>query len=193
MSGQYEDDLDNSDDVIYTGQGGNDLLGNKRQISDQKMERGNLSLKHSMEQGLPVRVTRAHQCKSSYVKKVYTYDGLYKVVKYWAEIGLSGFTVYKFRLQRLDNQPPLTTTQVQFTRGRIPTSLSELSWLVCDDISCGLENIPTPATNLVDDPEVAPTDLTYIRHLKISKNVKLPPTAPGCGCHGACTDPRVCA
>ena len=41
----YEDDLDNSENVIYTGQGGHDLLGNKHQIRDQKMERGNLALK----------------------------------------------------------------------------------------------------------------------------------------------------
>lgn len=45
LSGQYEDDLDNSEDVVYTGQGGNNLLGNKRQIKDQVMERGNLGLK----------------------------------------------------------------------------------------------------------------------------------------------------
>lgn len=45
MSGQYEDDLDNCDDVVYTGQGGNNLRGNKRQISDQVLELGNLGLK----------------------------------------------------------------------------------------------------------------------------------------------------
>lgn len=45
LSGQYEDDLDNSEDIVYTGQGGNNLLGDKRQISDQKLERGNLALK----------------------------------------------------------------------------------------------------------------------------------------------------
>lgn len=45
ISGQYEDDLDNCEDVIYTGQGGNNLLGNKQQIGDQKLERGNLGLK----------------------------------------------------------------------------------------------------------------------------------------------------
>ena len=45
LSGQYEDDLDNSEDVIYTGQGGNNLLGDKKQMHDQKMERGNLALK----------------------------------------------------------------------------------------------------------------------------------------------------
>ena len=45
LSGMYEDDLDNSEDIIYTGQGGQDLLGNKRQIRNQTMERGNLALK----------------------------------------------------------------------------------------------------------------------------------------------------
>lgn len=74
----------------------------------------------------------------SYVGKVYTYDGLYEVifvvldvcflmyvsrlsnilvvqvVNYRAETGISGFTVYKFRLERLDveGQPTLTTAQV---------------------------------------------------------------------------------
>lgn len=45
LSGQYEDDVDNSEEVVYTGQGGNDLLGNKRQVKDQEMIRGNLALK----------------------------------------------------------------------------------------------------------------------------------------------------
>lgn len=45
LSGQYEDDVDNSEEVVYTGQGGHDLLGNKRQIRDQVMTRGNLALK----------------------------------------------------------------------------------------------------------------------------------------------------
>jgi [histone H3]-lysine9 N-trimethyltransferase EHMT len=48
LSGQYEDDLDNADTITYTGQGGHDLLGNKKQISDQKLERGNLALKVCM-------------------------------------------------------------------------------------------------------------------------------------------------
>lgn len=45
ISGMYEDDLDNAEDVVYTGQGGHNLTGNKRQMGDQKMERGNLALK----------------------------------------------------------------------------------------------------------------------------------------------------
>ncbi|RVX06887.1 Histone-lysine N-methyltransferase, H3 lysine-9 specific SUVH4 [Vitis vinifera] len=91
LSGQYEDDLDNSEDVVYTGQGGNNLLGNKRQVQDQVMERGNLALKNCMEQCVPVRVIRGHKSANSYVGKVYTYDGLYKAYVmnregFWGEL-----------------------------------------------------------------------------------------------------------
>ncbi|XP_022863184.1 histone-lysine N-methyltransferase, H3 lysine-9 specific SUVH4-like isoform X2 [Olea europaea var. sylvestris] len=197
LSGQYEDDQDNCEDVVYTGQGGNNLLGDKRQIRDQVMERGNLGLKNCMEQSIPVRVTRGHQCRkneNSYAGKVYTYDGLYKVVKYWAEKGVSGFTVYKFRLKRLDGQPPLTTNQVYFTRGRIPNSISEIRGLVCEDITGGQEEIPIPVTNLVDEPPIPPKGFTYIKGMKFAKNIIFGTKAPpGCNCQGKCTDPRTCA
>ncbi|XP_022888854.1 histone-lysine N-methyltransferase, H3 lysine-9 specific SUVH4-like isoform X1 [Olea europaea var. sylvestris] len=197
LSGQYEDDQDNCEEVVYTGQGGNNLLGNKRQIRDQVMERGNLGLKNCMEQSIPVRVTRGHLCRkteNSYAGKVYTYDGLYQVVKYWAEKGVSGFTVYKFRLKRLDGQPPLTTNQVYFTRGRIPNSISEIRGLVCEDITGGQEDIPIPVTNLVDDPPIPPKGFNYIKDMKYSKNINLRTNAPpGCNCQDKCTDPRTCA
>ncbi|XP_024963740.1 histone-lysine N-methyltransferase, H3 lysine-9 specific SUVH4 isoform X1 [Cynara cardunculus var. scolymus] len=193
LSGQYEDDLDNCEDVVYTGQGGNNLLGNKRQISDQVMKRGNLGLKNCLDQDVPVRVIRGHQSSSSYVGKVYTYDGLYKVVKHWAEKGVSGFTVFKFQLKRIEGQPSLVTEQVHFAHGRIPSSVSEIRGLVCEDISGGLENIPIPATNLVDDPAVAPTGYTYCKSIQVSKSVVLPTSASGCNCQGSCTDPRNCA
>ncbi|KAE8669844.1 N-alpha-acetyltransferase MAK3-like isoform X1 [Hibiscus syriacus] len=199
LSGMYEDDLDNAEDVVYTGQGGHDLTGsNKRQIRDQVLTRGNLALKNCHDLGVTVRVVRGHECTSSYSGKVYTYDGLYKclvlpcktisfqidlslvlcilimqgfnrtlcistptphlqVEKYWAEKGLSGFTVFKYRLRRLEGQPTLTTSQVQFAHGRVPQCTSEIRGLVCEDISGGQENVPIPATNLVDDPPVAPT------------------------------------
>lgn len=193
LSGQYEDDLDNSEDVIYTGQGGNNLLGNKKQVSDQKLERGNLALKNSMLEGLPVRVIRGHDSKSSYVGRVYTYDGLYKVVKYWAEKGVSGFTVFKFRLKRLEGQPDLTTNQVQFVRGCVPNSISELRGLVCEDISWGQENIPIPATNLVDDPPVPPVGFKYSKSVEVAQTVKIPAPSVGCNCEGSCVDPKICS
>ncbi|XP_043703544.1 histone-lysine N-methyltransferase, H3 lysine-9 specific SUVH4-like isoform X1 [Telopea speciosissima] len=193
LSGQYEDDLDNSEDVVYTGQGGNNLLGNKRQIQDQVMLRGNLALKNSLEHCVPVRVVRGHESTSSYCGKVYTYDGLYKVVQYWAEKGVSGFTVFKYRLRRLEGQPVLTTNQVHYARVHVPNSLSELRGLVSSDISGGLEDIPIPATNLVDDPPVAPEGLTYTKSIQVAETVKLPISAPGCSCKGTCIDTKTCA
>lgn len=45
ISGMYEDDLDNAEEVVYTGQGGHNLTGDKRQNRDQVLKRGNLALK----------------------------------------------------------------------------------------------------------------------------------------------------
>ncbi|KAK4747702.1 hypothetical protein SAY87_014288 [Trapa incisa] len=126
LSGMYEDDLDNADEIVYTGQGGHNLTGDKRQIKDQTLERGNLALKNCIDQDVPVRVIRGHECANSYTGKIYTYDGLYKVVKFWADKGISGFTVYKYRLRRIQGQPMLTTNQVQFINGRVPQSVSHL-------------------------------------------------------------------
>ncbi|KAK7311287.1 hypothetical protein RJT34_09321 [Clitoria ternatea] len=192
LSGMYEDDLDNAEDVVYTGQGGHNLTGDKRQIRDQKLERGNLALKNCVDQSVPVRVVRGHESRSSYTGKVYTYDGLYKVVNYWAEKGISGFTVYKFRLRRLEGQPTLTTNQVYFTQGRVPQSLGEIRGLVSEDITGGQEDIPIPATNLVDDPPVPPIGFKYFKSVKVANNVKLPTNATGCKCKGICNDPTTC-
>nr|KJB76301.1 hypothetical protein B456_012G082600 [Gossypium raimondii] len=193
LSGMYEDDLDNAEDVVYTGQGGHDLTGNKRQIRDQVLERGNLALKNCVDLGVTVRVVRGHECANSYSGKVYTYDGLYKVVHYWAEKGISGFTVFKYRLRRLEGQPTLTTSQVHFTYGRVPQCPSEIRGLVCEDISGGQEVVPIPATNLVDDPPVAPTGYQYSKSMKFARNIKLPANAAGCDCKGLCWDPKTCA
>ncbi|KAE8720075.1 Detected protein of unknown function [Hibiscus syriacus] len=120
-----------------------------------------MSSQNSVDLGVPVRVIRGHESASSYSGKVYTYDGLYKVVQYWAEKGISGFTVFKYQLRRLEGQSILTTNQVQFIFGRVPKSSSEIRGLVCEDISGGQEDVPIPATNLVDDPPVAPTGKLY--------------------------------
>ncbi|XP_024196929.1 histone-lysine N-methyltransferase, H3 lysine-9 specific SUVH4 isoform X3 [Rosa chinensis] len=193
LSGQYEDDVDNSDEIVYTGQGGNDLLGNKRQIQDQVMRMGNLALKNNMEQFVPVRVIRGHKCDTSYTKKVYTYDGLYQVHHYWAEKGVAGFTVFKYRLKRLPGQPKLISNQVLYTNGKGSKAQSELPGLVCKDICNGLENIKVPVTNIVDIPPVAPEGLTYITTTEVAKGVKIPPHAHGCNCQGNCTNSKTCS
>ncbi|KAL5222075.1 hypothetical protein ABZP36_026788 [Zizania latifolia] len=193
MSGIYEDDLDKADEIIYTGQGGNDLLGNHRQIGSQQLQRGNLALKNSKDNCNPIRVIRGHVSKNSYSGKVYTYDGLYKVVDDWVQNGVQGHVVFKYKLKRLEGQPSLTTSEVRFTRAEAPTTISELPGLVCDDISGGQENLPIPATNLVDDPPVPPTGFVYSKSLKILKNIRIPSNCIGCDCEGDCAINKNCS
>ncbi|GAY62173.1 hypothetical protein CUMW_215690 [Citrus unshiu] len=56
-SGGYDDNLDNSDVLIYTGQGGNGMNGGK-EPEDQKLERGNLALANRTHEQNPARVIR---------------------------------------------------------------------------------------------------------------------------------------
>ncbi|XP_030960394.1 histone-lysine N-methyltransferase, H3 lysine-9 specific SUVH4-like isoform X1 [Quercus lobata] len=192
LSGQYEDDVDNSE-VVYTGQGGNGLLGNKHQIKYQVMCRGNLVLKNNMYQDLPIRVIRGHKCAGSYTHKIYTYDGLYKVDHCWNERSAFGFNVFKYRLRQIEGQPKLVTNQVDFARQLVSKGCSELNGLVCKDISGGQENIRIPATNVCDVLPVAPSGFKYIKSNRVAKNVIIPPNAPGCNCKGKCTNAEKCS
>ena len=51
LSGGYEDDLDNGDEIVYTGHGGRDQETNK-QIADQNFSRWNRALAYSSLNGL---------------------------------------------------------------------------------------------------------------------------------------------
>ena len=96
LSGGYEDDVDDLDYILYTGQGGQDTPGGK-QIADQEFTKGNRGLQLSHEYGLPVRVTRGHQIKNGPVSG-YRYDGLYFVENYERSIGTRGFKICRFHL-----------------------------------------------------------------------------------------------
>ncbi|XP_072965269.1 histone-lysine N-methyltransferase, H3 lysine-9 specific SUVH4 isoform X3 [Typha angustifolia] len=148
---------------------------------------------NSKENYVPVRVIRGHVSPSSYCGRVYTYDGLYKVEDYWPEKGLSGFTVYRYRLKRLEGQKSLTTTQVKFAREQVPKSISGLRGLVSDDISGGQEKFPIPVTNLFDSPPVAPTGFVYCKSLQVPNNWPIPENVLGCDCRGDCSNSRSCS
>ncbi|TYH25673.1 hypothetical protein ES288_A03G187800v1 [Gossypium darwinii] len=193
MSGQYEDDFGNREEIVYTGEGEKDIPGKKRQFRDQVMRCGNLALKNNKKQSVPVRVIRGHKCDDSYSKKVYIYDGLYKVTGYWDEKGVSGFKVFKYRLKRLRGQDNLTSqNQVHFVRGKVSRVQQELPGLVCKDLSNGQEDKCIPVFNFYN-PSLAPTGFKYINSIKLAKNVSIPPDAPGCNCRGKCTNPRSCS
>jgi putative restriction endonuclease len=100
LAGNYEDDCDFGDTIIYTGLGEQDPFSRK-QVADQTLTRQNLALAVSMQQGLPVRVVRGSTYRSPFSPpRGYRYDGLFTVESFWHEKGAAGFTVWRFRLEQ---------------------------------------------------------------------------------------------
>tara|TARA_Y100000816_G_C26029742_1_gene539004 strand:+ start:48 stop:1178 length:1131 start_codon:yes stop_codon:yes gene_type:complete len=97
LSGGYEDDIDEWNNIIYTGQGGQNRPGGRKQIADQEFTKGNEGLRISCKYNLPIRVTRGFQIKNG-PSKGYRYDGLYYVNKFERVRGKSGFYVCRFHL-----------------------------------------------------------------------------------------------
>jgi putative restriction endonuclease len=98
LSGGYEDNQDRGSILIYTGHGGKDPKSGK-QISDQLLERQNLALAVSCDQGLPERVVRGADPTNRFAPDSgYRYEGLFNVESYDHVPGKSGFLVWQFRL-----------------------------------------------------------------------------------------------
>jgi len=157
-AGCYEDDKDSGDELIFTGEGGNDLLGNKKQVAAQELRRGNEALVGNIRLGLPVRVTRKNKDKHGIYGIVLIFDGLYDVVEYWLEPGKEGHLVYRFRLVRCPEQGELLSHAVTFGGMSAPKQLVPLGrpGIVDVDITNGQEKIPIPAVNETDDNEIPP-------------------------------------
>ncbi|PRQ26233.1 putative methyltransferase [Rosa chinensis] len=108
-SGRYVNNLQSSDILIYSGQGGKSLFHKTKPTyqtkpTDQIMQGGNLALRNSKEEGTPIRVIRRlkHSKGSCYV-----YYGLYTVERVLQERQL-GIMIYKFMLRRKSGQPELS-------------------------------------------------------------------------------------
>eukprot|EP00253_Pinus_taeda_P000618 PITA_00618 len=200
-SGAYADDIDTGEVLIYTGQGGNNSGMDKKQAEDQKLERGNLSLKNCIDENSPVRVIRGlKESKSSFGAKgsregskskagiTYTYDGLYLVEKYWQEKGTTGSSVFKFQLRRMPGQPQIAWNILR-TIGKSKT-LACREGLRQRDISHGKETRPISVVNTVDD-EIGPAPFEYTS--KIIYPSWYNPTPPrGCDCVDGCSDSESC-
>ncbi|XP_017537487.1 E3 ubiquitin-protein ligase UHRF2 [Pygocentrus nattereri] len=126
LAGGFEDEVDRGDEFTYTGSGGRDLSGNKRigeHSFDQTLTHMNRALalncdaplndkdgaeSRNWRAGKPVRVIRSSKGRriSKYApEEGNRYDGIYKVVKYWPEIGKCGFLVWRYLLRRDDVEP----------------------------------------------------------------------------------------
>ncbi|XP_061343939.1 histone-lysine N-methyltransferase, H3 lysine-9 specific SUVH6-like [Gastrolobium bilobum] len=181
-SGGYADELDNSDVLIYTGQGGNVMNTDKAPV-DQKLERGNLALKNSSEEKNPVRVIRGYESMDGN-GKTYVYDGLYLVDSCWQDMGPHGKLVYKFRLRRIPGQPELALKEVKKSK-----KFKTREGLCVDDISYGKERIPICAVNTIDDEK--PPTFKYITSMIYPDCDLIPPE--GCGCIDGCSDLKKCS
>jgi hypothetical protein len=103
VSGGYIDDSDSGDRIIYTGHGGNDPI-TKRQVADQQLTRGNQALVISHNRGLPVRVVRGWKGNPAHSPDAgYRYDGLYSVARYWSEVGVDGYVIWRYELHQRDD------------------------------------------------------------------------------------------
>ncbi|WP_034238508.1 YDG/SRA domain-containing protein [Saccharomonospora iraqiensis] len=127
VSGGYPDDEDHGDVIIYTGQGGRDP-STGRQINDQKLVQGNIGLVRSQLDQRPVRVIRGAGGNPDYSpERGYRYDGLFRVVNYWHAVGLDGYRIWRFRLEKLNKTVeqalkkavPAHTRRVDYISSRI--------------------------------------------------------------------------
>jgi len=190
-SGGYEDDEDDGETLIYTGQGGNNYKTDRRQTDDQKLERGNLALERSMHHGVEIRVIRGIKDCTSPSGKIYFYDGLYKVQHSWLDKGRSGFSVFKYKLQRLPGQPELGSALLRSTR-QWKSQPSSRQGILLVDMSSRNENLPVCLVNNVDDDK-GPLHFEYISKVRYSNSVgKLEPPH-GCDCRSGCTPGDRCS
>ncbi|KAJ7949437.1 histone-lysine N-methyltransferase, H3 lysine-9 specific SUVH1-like [Quillaja saponaria] len=182
-SGGYDDDTDDSDILIYSGQGGN---FNKKdmQVADQKLERGNLALERSLRRNNEVRVIRGLSYSPNSNVKVYVYDGLFRIQESWTERGKSGANIFKYKLVRVPGQPSAFALwkSVQRWKEGFPSRVG----LVLPDLTSGAESIPVTLVNDVDD-EKGPAYFSYFPTVKYSKSFSLTRPSYGCNCQNACS------
>lgn len=71
----------------------------------------------SAQNGIPVRVIRGHEHRSPYSPPAgYEYAGLYRVAAYWEEIGRSGHRIWRYRLERVQEdvaEPPMSPPSLE--------------------------------------------------------------------------------
>ncbi|XP_038903505.1 histone-lysine N-methyltransferase, H3 lysine-9 specific SUVH6-like [Benincasa hispida] len=179
-SGGYVNNLDNSDVLIYIGQGGN-MMHSDKIPEDQKLERGNLALKNSFDERSPVRVIRGSESSDG---RTYVYDGLYLVEKWWQDMGPHGKLIFKFQLCRIPGQPELAWKEIKRSK-----KFKVREGLCVDDISQGKESIPICAVNIIDNEK--PPPFNYITKV-IYPDWCRPLPLKGCDCTNGCSDSERC-
>ncbi|KAF7836285.1 histone-lysine N-methyltransferase, H3 lysine-9 specific SUVH1-like [Senna tora] len=175
-SGKYDDHTEDSNILIYSGQGG-------EKGDDQKLERGNLALDRSSRRKNEVRVIRGMKDPANPNSKVYLYDGLYKVQDTWIEKGKSGGGVFKYKFERIPGQASAFALWKSIEKWK--AGVTSRTGLILPDISSGAEKFPVSLVNDVDG-EKAPGYFTYLHSLRYSKSSIVPLAPDRCNCVKDC-------
>ncbi|TVU04460.1 hypothetical protein EJB05_47570, partial [Eragrostis curvula] len=184
-SGGYLDDEDTGDVLVYTGSGGRQR-NRLDHHADQTLERGNLALHNSYLYGVEVRVIRGHTWEAVPNRKVYVYDGLYRVVSSTFGPGKSGRDVCKFKLVRLPDQDDLgskTWNTAKLLKDAVDSKICPPRYISLD-LSRGKELVSVPVSNMVDD-DSSPLDFEYTVHPEFSL-LGLVKRQRGCHCVAVC-------
>lgn len=179
-SGGYENAEDDTDTLVYTGQGGNSRYKEKH---DQKPERGNLALMNSTKRKNHIRVVRGVQDPFCNSGKIYIYDGLYRIEDSWMDTAKNGFNVFKYKLRREPGQPDGISVWKMtekwkanpVTRGRFITL----------DLSSEIENQPVCVVNDVDN-EKGPSHFEYVTGVKYLRPLSRKKPLQNCKCPSVC-------
>ncbi|XP_065867238.1 histone-lysine N-methyltransferase, H3 lysine-9 specific SUVH3-like [Euphorbia lathyris] len=183
-SGGYDDEAEDTDVLIYSGQGGGANSNKKdKQASDQKLERGNLALERSLHRANEVRVIRGMKDVIHPTAKVYVYDGLYRIQESWVDKGKSGCNMFKYKLIRVPGQPGAYSVWKSIQQWK--EGFSTRVGLILPDLTSGAESLPVSLVNDVDD-EKGPAYFTYFASVKYLKSFKLTEPSYGCNCSNAC-------
>ncbi|PIN21118.1 histone H3 (Lys9) methyltransferase SUV39H1/Clr4, required for transcriptional silencing [Handroanthus impetiginosus] len=180
-SGGYDDDGDDSDVLVYSGQGG--VQRRDGQMFDQKLERGNLALEKSLHRANEVRVIRGIKDIVGSTGKIYVYDGLYKIQESWAEKNKSGCNVFKYKLVRVPGQPEAFSLWKSIQQWRDGTA--SRTGVILPDLTSGADSQPVALVNDVDG-EKGPAHFTYVSSLKYSQPFSTSKPSLGCHCLGGC-------
>ena len=179
-SGGYENDDNDMNILVYTGQGGNSRHKEKH---DQKLERGNLALMNSMKKKNLIRVVRSEQDPFLNSGKIYIYDGLYRVEDSWMDKAKNGFSVFKYKLRREPGQPDGISVWKMTEKWKANPATRDKAILL--DLSSKVENTPVCLVNDVDD-EKGPSYFNYVTGVEYLRPLSKTKALQSCKCPSVC-------
>ncbi|XP_062203295.1 histone-lysine N-methyltransferase, H3 lysine-9 specific SUVH1-like [Phragmites australis] len=179
-SGGYENDDDDKDILVYTGQGGNSRHKEKH---DQKLERGNLALMNSMKKKNQIRVVRSALDPFCNSGKIYIYDGLYRIEDSWMDKAKNGFSVFKYKLRREPGQADGISVWKMTEKWKANPSTRDKVILL--DLSSKIENLPVRLVNDVDD-EKGPGHFNYVTGVMYLQPLRKTKPLQSCNCPSVC-------